>query len=319
MPTKRRAPSSPAKTLPMVMLFAIVFFLTTGLIFLWKIRFENKPSEAPAPVAAEPSKPVEPTPQPAPESAQPVEPTSTAPIVLRLRPPGQICDDGNFICVSESYLNAALTSPFVVTGTAVAFEQQFAWKLEDANGNKIGEGSVMTHAPDAGVPGPFEMREFLFHTPKTATGKLALLEYSAKDGSPIHVLTIPVKLPTQSMTIKLYGPEKDDLSRLDCTKVLPYSVTIAKTRLPIEASLRALLAASVPGPGRDLLSSWSLVSLVVSNGVARAEVEFQPGIGGSCYVQTVRAMIESTLKQFSSVKSVVITEKGKTPEQSLQP
>lgn len=321
MPPKRSAKTPPPSSLSALMLLAIIFFLTTGLVFLWKIRFEKTEVKAPpAPVAVEPAKP-EPTPAPVP--AQPIEPTSTAPVVLRPVPAGQICGEGNFICVSSAFVElthaSSLPNPFSVTGTAVAFEQQFAWRLEDANGQTVESGSATTHAPDAGIPGPFEIRQFLLHVPTTATGTLVLFEPSAKDGAPIHVLKLSVELPTRSMTIKLFGPDKDDLNRKDCTNVVPYPVAIAKTSLPIEASLRALFSSSVTGTGKDLVSSISLVSVAVSNGVANVVIELQPGAGGSCLVQTQRAMIESTVKQFSSVKSVVISEKGKTPAQSLQP
>jgi hypothetical protein len=297
------------------MLLAIIFFLTTGLVFLWKARFEKSEVKTPpAPVAVEPVKP-EPTPEPVPE---PVAPTTTVSLT-RPTPDGAMCDGTNSICVSKAYQDSALESPFSVTGTAVAFEQQFAWKLMDANEKTIASGPANTHAPDAGIPGPFEIRQFIFSAPATATGTLVLFESSAKDGEPIHILNISVKLPTRTMAIKLFGPDKDDLNRADCTKVVAYPVTIVKTSLPIEASLRALFSPSVPGAGRDLVSSISLVSVTVSNGVANVVIELQPGAGGSCLVQTQRAMIENTVKQFSSVKSVVISEKGKTPAESLQP
>lgn len=318
MPSKRPSKTPPPSSLSALMLLAIIFFLTTGLVFLWKIRFEKNEPKTPPPVAVEPTKP-EPTPPPAGGSEPPKPEPAPAVSLTRPTPAGALCDATNSICVNKTYQDALLESPFSVTGTAVAFEQQFAWRLEDANGETVESGYATTHAPDAGIPGPFEIRQFLLHVPATATGTLVLFEPSAKDGTPIHVLKISVKLPTRSMAIKLFGPDKDDLNRADCTKVLSYPVAIAKTALPIEASLRALFSSSVTGTGRDLVSSISLVSVTVSQGVANVVIELQPGAGGSCLVQTQRAMIESTVKQFSSVKSVVILEKGKTPAESLQP
>ena len=56
----------------------------------------------------------------------------------------------------------------------------------------------------------------------------------------------------------------------------------------------------------------------VSNSVHRAKEAFQYGVAGSCRVLAIRAQIESTLKQFPSIKKVVISVNGRTGE-VLQP
>jgi hypothetical protein len=232
---------------------------------------------------------------------------------VRERPAGTVCDPQNFICVSETYQNTLLESPFTVTGTAIAFEQTFSWRLEDARGTKLAEGYSMTNAPDLGIPGPFTIRAFILTVPTTATGTLVLFESSPKDGSETHVLRIPVRLPTQSMSVKVFLPSSEDLTRNDCSIVTPRTLEVARTRLPVETSLRALLAAS------NLFAGAELVSLKVANGTATIELRLAPGIGGACLVTSQRAALEATTKQFSSVQRVVIFETGKSPEESLQP
>jgi len=60
--------------------------------------------------------------------------------------------------------------------------------------------------------------------------------------------------------------------------------------------------------------------LIIENGVAKIDfneqLEFQ--VGGSCRVSAIRAQITETLKQFPTVKSVIISIDGRS-EDILQP
>jgi len=102
------------------------------------------------------------------------------------------------------------------------------------------------------------------------------------------------------------------------------AVNVPRTSLPIETSVRTLLDASVWAlrPMDTLIPEQTqLVSLVVSKGVATATFspQLDQAVGGSCRVSMIRSQIENTLKQFPSVKSVVIISEGKTAETTLQP
>ncbi|MBP6976514.1 GerMN domain-containing protein, partial [Candidatus Dojkabacteria bacterium] len=63
-----------------------------------------------------------------------------------------------------------------------------------------------------------------------------------------------------------------------------------------------------------------ILSLSISKGVAYVDLsnELQEGVGGSCKVTSIRAQITETLKQFSTVDSVVISIEGES-EDILQP
>jgi spore germination protein GerM len=109
----------------------------------------------------------------------------------------------------------------------------------------------------------------------------------------------------------------------DCSVVESVQVSVPRSGLPVETALRALLKL---GPTIDtnftaIAKDASLVSLKVSGGTA--EVVLNRGLlgydGGSCNVQMIRSQIEQTLKQFSSVHTVILSEEGKTPEESFQP
>jgi hypothetical protein len=246
------------------------------------------------------------------------QPEPTTPV--RERPTGMTCDDRNFICVDPSFASQPLTSPFVVEGTGIAFENTINWRLLDGNGGVLQQGFVTADAPDIGKAGPFEIRPFLLQVPTTSTGTLEVLEYSAKDGSPTHVVKIPVRLPTLSMKTKFFMPSG---STTDCSEMSPVELDVTRSALPVETALRTLLAVgpSMSSKRSAIPPDTRLVSLKVANGTATVVLSYELGNygGGSCNVAAIRAQIEQTLKQFSSVRNVVISQEGKTPEESLQP
>jgi hypothetical protein len=309
-------------------LFAgIVFMITVALVFvLSKIqRFEEMPVEPETPAVTDqaPVEEEEETPEPI-EEEEPEEVVIQEPI--RERPAGMICDDLNFICVDDSVENSLLSSPFNVSGSGIAFENTINWRLLDGNGRELERGFVTANAPEIGEPGDFEIRAFILSVPETATGTLEVLEYSAKDGRPIHVGSIPVRLPRQTMSVKIFLPKTP--VGMDCSAVQPFEIDVPRSILPIETSLRALLEAErfvsehfIYVTDRYIPEGAQLVSLNVSGGTATAV--FSPELenygGGSCNVQAIRAQIETTLKQFASVRNVVIQVEGKTPEETLQP
>ncbi len=240
---------------------------------------------------------------------------------IRPRPSGMLCDDLNFICVDDEVNNVEPTSPFTVKGSGLAFENTINWKLLDGNGNKLEEGFTTADAPDIGKVGNFEIRSFLLRVSPTPTGTLEVFEYSAKDGSPIHVVKIPVLLPRATMISRFYmlPPTVGN----DCSVVQSVEMTVPRSGLPVETALRSLLTMGPTMSSRRtaIPADTKLVSIKVSGGTAT--VVFSPELqnygGGSCNVQAIRAQIEQTLKQFSSVNNVVISVEGKTAAETLQP
>lgn len=86
--------------------------------------------------------------------------------------------------------NAVVGTTFKVSGEARVFEAAFSYSFEDGH-NVLAEGHVTA---DQGAPewGKFEF-EVTFKNPTSPYGMLIIYESSAKDGSPIHQLEIPVK------------------------------------------------------------------------------------------------------------------------------
>lgn len=255
--------------------------------------------------------------KPAPVVVKP-EPEPSTPV--REQPADTICDSRNFICVEDSVENSLLASPFIVKGTGIAFENTINWRLLDGKGGVLEKGFVTANAPDIGQPGSFEIRAFLLQVPTTSTGTLEVLEYSANDGSPTHVVKIPVRLPTASMKTKFFMPSG---STTDCSEVVPVELDVTRSALPVETALRTLLAVgpTMSSKRSAIPPDTRLISLKVSGGTATVVLSAELGNygGGSCNVGAIRAQIESTLKQFSSVRNVIISQEGKAPEESLQP
>jgi hypothetical protein len=242
------------------------------------------------------------------------------PVTVREAPAGMICDETNSICVDPSFAKTTLTSPFVASGTIIAFENTIAWKLIDADGVEYSSGTILADPSDSGDAANFKLREFLFYTPRTASGTLEFYENSAKDGHPIHAVKIPVRLPQQEMAVKIFLTPYDIGN--DCTVVNPVTRYIVRSNLPIEATLRKLLGADLgPGDNTAIPNGTDLVSLSVSHQTATVVFsrELENYGGGSCYASAIRAQIEKTLTQFSTVNNVVISVPGKTPEETLQP
>ena len=79
---------------------------------------------------------------------------------------------------------------FRVEGNARTFESNVNIRLTDAEGNLLVETSTIAKASDAGQFGPFE-KVINFKT-QSENGTLEVFQYSAKDGSEIDKVTIPL-------------------------------------------------------------------------------------------------------------------------------
>jgi spore germination protein GerM len=115
----------------------------------------------------------------------------------------------------------------------------------------------------------------------------------------------------------------------DCNKVLAVEREVDKT----EGIARVALEELLKGPSQaetDLGFTTTINSGVkiqkleitppTGGGVAKVDFDEQleKAVGGSCRVSAIRAQITETLKQFSTVNSVIISINGRT-EDILQP
>ncbi len=83
-------------------------------------------------------------------------------------------------------------SPLRVTGTANTFEAMFMVRLSTADGSVLYEQPAMATS-GSGTRGSFDVT-IDFSVPQPTDGVLRLWEYSAKDGSEINIVEIPLRL-----------------------------------------------------------------------------------------------------------------------------
>jgi len=96
------------------------------------------------------------------------------------------------ILVESPALGDIVTSPVHITGSANTFEATFVVELLDANGQVVAEKQVMATS-GTGTRGTFAV-DVPFTVDQAGNGTLKVFEQSAKDGSPINTVDIPIKL-----------------------------------------------------------------------------------------------------------------------------
>lgn len=95
------------------------------------------------------------------------------------------------ILVESPAVGDTATSPMRIAGTANVFEATLDYELLDEGGTVLADGFV-TATCGSGCRGTFE-EEVAFDAGGAAAGRLVAFEVSAKDGSRVNVVEIPVR------------------------------------------------------------------------------------------------------------------------------
>lgn len=95
------------------------------------------------------------------------------------------------IMVSAPKARATIGNSVTISGNARVFENTLNYRVLDGKGVVLAEGTTIANAPDVGQFGAFSVTP-TWNTPKTITGTIEVFDYSAKDGSVIDLVTIPV-------------------------------------------------------------------------------------------------------------------------------
>jgi len=244
---------------------------------------------------------------------------------------GNELEKTNLIKINNPRPNQTIKSPVVIEGQARGnwfFEASFPVKLFDANGNQLAIAVAQAQSDWMTTNFiPFKVT-LEFTTPATATGTL-ILQKDNPSGLPQNddQLRVPVKFVTSTETIqvKTYFNNTNLDPEVSCNKVFPVSRKVVSTPAVARAALEELLKGPTEeekanGYFTSINSGVEIKKLTIENGVAKVEfneqLEFQ--IGGSCRVGAIRWQIVETLKQFDTVKDVVISINGRT-EDILQP
>lgn len=111
--------------------------------------------------------------------------------LIKARPTGAVTASTN-ITVSSPRPNQVISSPLIISGTARTFEGTVNYRLKNSVGEIIKEGNTIAASPEMGQFGPYSAA-LKFNTPVyTIIGTLEVFQYSAKDGTPIDMVIIPI-------------------------------------------------------------------------------------------------------------------------------
>ena len=234
-----------------------------------------------------------------------------------------VATQNDWISVITPAPYAEISSPVVVAGTGIAFESNISINIRDARGVKIAESFATADAPDVGKPGAYRAA-VAFNAAPGSELFVEVFEASAKDGTPIHTVRIPVVVAEKVVRYSIFlgGPVR---GASECS----ITNAVSRTAPATVAVARNALLHLIAGPTREerdqkqyfstLPQDVLINSLTIQNGVARVDFTSQLNkISGSCAVVAARAQVEQTLKQFPTVTSVVIAVDGSV-EEALQP
>lgn len=214
-----------------------------------------------------------------------------------------------------------------VSGIANTYEATVNFKLYGDDGILVVEDFTTANMPDMGIAGPFEkVIAFAMPNPNVVTGYLEVFEYSARDGSQVNMVTVPVSFPYNDfMTLNVFfshsapaGIPGECLYVQSVERILPASLAVAKHT--IWAMLQGPKAAeTAEGFFTGIPSGTTLNSIYIEDRIAYVDFSIElNSTAGSCGIAGVTSMIRENLLQFSTIDDVVISVEGQT-EDILQP
>jgi hypothetical protein len=235
------------------------------------------------------------------------------------------------VIVTSPQANAIITSPLSLEGQAKGnwfFEASFPVTLVDSEGNKLAQIPVQATEDWMTENYVHFKGEMTFNSGVATSGKL-IFKNDNPSGLPQNEKSfeVPVKFQpvTETMSVKVYFNNDKLDPQISCNKVFSVSRQIPKTEAVARAAVDELLkgpaiAERAQGYFTSINPGVKIQSLVIENGVAKIDFDqqLQNQVGGSCRVSAIRSEITETLKQFSTVSSVVISINGDS-ETILQP
>jgi hypothetical protein len=235
------------------------------------------------------------------------------------------------IKIDQPVSNTIVSSPVTVEGQAKGswfFEASFPIKRIGEDGETIGQG-IATAQSDWMTPGFVPFKASIEFDPGSSTIGMIILRNDNPSGLPENEKQygIPVRFSkVEKITLKAYFGNTDlNPAAMDCSLVFPVERLVNKTKSTARAALEELLsgptdAEKTQGYFTSLNPGVKINSLTITNGTAKVDFDQQMDfqMGGSCRVAAIRSQITQTLKQFPSVKEVIISVAGNNAE-ALQP
>jgi len=225
-----------------------------------------------------------------------------------------------------------ISSPVKITGVVngngwVGFEGQVGTvKLVDYKGNILGQTFLPATTEWTALPTSFEA---ILNFTSTNSGPATLVfknENPSGDQARDKAFSLSVKVKTsgETMVVKPFFA-KNEITGSTCSVVFPVDRVVLKTEAVARAALEELLKGptqeeKAQGYYSNINPGVKIQSLTIdANGTAKADFSSElETTGGSCRVTEIRSEINFTLKQFPTVKNVIISINGRT-EDILQP
>jgi len=227
--------------------------------------------------------------------------------------------------------NQVITSPLEITGQALGnwyFEASFPVKLINDQGQIIAQGQANAQK-DWMTTDLVPFKAELKFSGVTSTLGMLIFSNDNPSGLPENEKQygVPIRFSSaEQIPVELYF-SNTDLSKgsTDCGLVFPVKRLITKTPTMARAALEQLLsgttaAEETQGYSTSINTGVKINKLTITDGTAKVDFDQQMNfqLGGSCRVSAIRAQIEQTLKQFPTVKDVIISVNGSVDE-ALQP
>lgn len=204
------------------------------------------------------------------------------------------------------------------------FEANAMAVVLDASGTLLGTGPLTAKGEWMTASSVPFSGTISFSPPMTGTGTLVIKNDNPSglpenDKAESYVINF-------GTAIKVFFPnEKKTPGMPDCSKVFSVDRIIPKTSEVARAALEEMLK----GPAEDekidgflttINPGVKIQKLTIADGTAKVDFDkrLEEAVGGSCRVSAIRSQIEETLKQFPTVKKVIISIDGRTDD-ILQP
>ncbi|MFA6436896.1 MAG: GerMN domain-containing protein [Candidatus Paceibacterota bacterium] len=241
--------------------------------------------------------------------------------------PSEPC--GNIV-LDKPTINEEITSPLLIEGRARGtwyFEASFPIKLIDGAGNVLATGIAQAQG-DWMTEDFVPFKASLDFKVDTLTIANLVLVKDNPSGLPENddQMSVPINLiSSEKMTINVYFNNSKLDPEITCEKVFPVKREIPKTQAVARAAIEELLKGPTDEEKQEEYSTAindgvKVQSLTIDKEIAKIDfnkqLEFQ--VGGSCRVAAIAHQITETLKQFLTVKDVIISIDGRT-EDILQP
>jgi hypothetical protein len=206
------------------------------------------------------------------------------------------------------------------------FEASFPIKIVDDKNNELAAG-IATAQSDWMTEDFVPFTASLVLPATNASRGFVVFHKDNPSGLPANddSFSVPVKFTAEElMNVQVFFGNTND-GGADCNQVHASSRSIAKTKEVARAALEQLLlgptaAEKQLGIFTSINPGVKIQSLTITGGLAKVDFDktLEEAVGGSCRVAAIRSQITQTLKQFPTIKNVLISIEGRT-EDILQP